>query len=540
MCRLIVFTAVLLFLAASNESTAQDIIVKQNGEEIKSKVVQVNDTLVKYKNFDDPEFITYDIAGSELKMIIFENGKKKIFGIDLARSYIGVAWGNFQPSGRYKDDDGAEPGKGLNIDGCFYMKNRKWGLGFEMGFFENGFNSSYIDQQLRNNLSGNEFITTSFGKFNGSWVAIGPQYSSKLNRWITWDVRYAAGLMNMSKPSLDYFYTDGGNINVIYKEEKGHGQSVMQSFNTGFRFNFTKRLALKLSIRLAGSNPIIKYGSEFSQTDSMGNLVSSGRVNDNKKQIGVFTMNGMAGLSYQFGTDRIKPDHRKMYGKIPHSYLEIIYGVSGPVGSFSNGDYRQSDAGLAKHGKFGSIDGCAYLKNRKWGLGLNLALSDNKFEDNEIDFQLKNSSNQNNGRIETSYGKYTSEWLAIGPQFSPKISKWLIWDLRLSAGIMGLSKPFLNYTYWDGSGNKLEYKLDHGFGLGIVKTFATSFRCYLTDRLALRLFIQAAAAQPIVKYNESVVQTNASGNVIFSNSKGQKKQVHYSTMNTALGLSYQF
>jgi hypothetical protein len=539
MCRLIVFTAVLVFLSASHESAAQDIIVKQNGEEIKTKVLQVSDTLVKYKNFEDPEFITYDMAGSEIKMIIFENGKKKIFGIDMARSYIGVSWGNFKPSGRYKDD-GAEAGKGLNVDGCFYMKNRKWGFGFEAAFFENEFNSSNIDQQLRYNLSPNESINVSFGKYSGSWIAIGPQYSSKLNRWITWDVRYAVGFMNLSKPYMDYFYTDGGNINVNYKEDKGHGRAFMQSFSTGFRFNFTKRLALKLSVQLAGSNPIIKYGSEFSQTDSMGNLVSSGRNNNGKKQIRLVTMNGMLGLSYQFGTDRIKPDQRKMYKKIPHSYLEIIYGVSGPVGSYGKDDFSQSDAGFAKHGKFGSVDGCVYLKNRKWGLGFNLALSDNKFEDSQIDFQLKNSSNQNNGRIVTSYGKYSAEWLAIGPQFSPKISKWLIWDLRLSAGIMGLSKPSFNYTYWDQSDNKLEYKLDNGFGLTIVKTFATSFRCYLTDRLALRLFIQAAATRPVVKYNESVVQTNASGNVTFSSNKEQKKQIHYSTMNTALGLSYQF
>ncbi|MCX6210807.1 MAG: hypothetical protein NTZ59_15215 [Bacteroidetes bacterium] len=61
---------------------SQDIITKLNGEEIKAKVLEVNQTTIKYKKF---EFITgpdYTISKSEVFMIKYENGTKDIFKID--------------------------------------------------------------------------------------------------------------------------------------------------------------------------------------------------------------------------------------------------------------------------------------------------------------------------------------------------------------------------------------------------------------------------------------------------------------------------
>jgi hypothetical protein len=451
-----------------------------------------------------------------------------------------------QPTGRYSHDDHAKTGKGATLDACFYFKNRKWGLGFEMSTFNSEFESSELNNRLRSNMSSNDRVTIDHGTYSGSWLALGPQYSSKMNRWITWDVRFALGVMRLSTPWLDYLYSNNGNINVHYFSENGLGTSFIRSFSTGFRFNVTKRFALKLSFRLAGSNSIVKYHTEFAQTDSLGKVVSSFGTSDNKKQILFQCVSGLLGLSYTFGDDRIKPDHRKMYGKYPPSYIEAIYGFSGPLvikkdhqgddqGNNNYSNYNDEFSNSAKQGKHGNIDGCIYLKNRKWGLGFDLTIFDNKFDSDQLNRYLVSNNN-----VQTSYGKYSGEWIAIGPQFSPKISRWLIWDLRFSVGAMGFSKPYFNYTYRDAANNKLEYKLDKGFGMSLVKTFTTGFRCYLTDRVALRLFIQAAESRSTVKYNESLIQTDAGGTVTNSSSQDRKKQIHYATINTGLGLSYQF
>lgn len=58
---------------------AQDIIIKVNGEEIKSKILEVNQGEIKYKKHANTNGPTYTIPKSEIFMIKYENGEKDIF-----------------------------------------------------------------------------------------------------------------------------------------------------------------------------------------------------------------------------------------------------------------------------------------------------------------------------------------------------------------------------------------------------------------------------------------------------------------------------
>lgn len=58
---------------------AQDVIIKVNGEEIKSKILEVNQTEVKYKNFDYQSGPSYTVSKSEIFMIRYQNGTKDVF-----------------------------------------------------------------------------------------------------------------------------------------------------------------------------------------------------------------------------------------------------------------------------------------------------------------------------------------------------------------------------------------------------------------------------------------------------------------------------
>jgi hypothetical protein len=60
-------------------SFSQDIIVKRNGDEIKSKVLEITTETIKYKGFDFQDGPTRNIKISDVFMIIYENGKREKF-----------------------------------------------------------------------------------------------------------------------------------------------------------------------------------------------------------------------------------------------------------------------------------------------------------------------------------------------------------------------------------------------------------------------------------------------------------------------------
>jgi hypothetical protein len=544
MRRLLFFTAFLLLSCFFSKVASQDIILKKNGEKIKTKIVQVNDTLVKYKNFDDPEFVTFSMPSSEIKWIKYENGKRKIFGIDLAQSYISILGGFSNPVGDYSTNNSsnsdaglAKTGRFISIDGCFYLKNKKWGIGFDLTAFNNSFNSSDIDNTLRRSLLPTETLITNYGKYSGGWLAVGPQYSSKINRWITWDIRYSLGIMRLTNPSMQYNYHER-NFGVTYNSNGGSGTSLVRTFGTGLRFHLSKRLALKLFVQISTSNPTVKFTTDFTQTDSNGVIIFSQHNSPHKKLIRYNALNAGIGLTYQFGGDRIKPDNRNMYGRLPKSYFGVMIASSGPIARYGNNNFNNNNSGFAKHGTGFNIEACRYFKEKKWGIGFELAGFRNSFDQNSADQFLRNNSGF--GSVNTSYGNYNGGWLSAGPQFSPKISRWVVWDLRASLGIMGLSKPSLHYIYNDASGSKVDYFLNSGLGLSLVKTVTTGFRFFLTDRLALRMFAQLAVSKPTVQYKAFLTETDSAGNIIISENSNHKKQVVYSTINTGIGLTYQF
>lgn len=62
-------------------SQAQDLIIKKNGDEIKSKVLEVALKIIKYKKFDNPNGPTFEILKSEIFIIKYENGTKDVLNV---------------------------------------------------------------------------------------------------------------------------------------------------------------------------------------------------------------------------------------------------------------------------------------------------------------------------------------------------------------------------------------------------------------------------------------------------------------------------
>ena len=58
---------------------AQDVIVKKDGSTILSKVLEITQTELKYKKFNNPNGPTYTVFISDLQAVNYENGEKVNF-----------------------------------------------------------------------------------------------------------------------------------------------------------------------------------------------------------------------------------------------------------------------------------------------------------------------------------------------------------------------------------------------------------------------------------------------------------------------------
>lgn len=74
----ILFVLAALLISAATVS-AQDIITKKTGEDIKAKVLEVDTSNIKYKLFDEPEGVTYTISKSQILMVRYESGRNEVF-----------------------------------------------------------------------------------------------------------------------------------------------------------------------------------------------------------------------------------------------------------------------------------------------------------------------------------------------------------------------------------------------------------------------------------------------------------------------------
>jgi len=67
------------FILFADYCFSQDLIILKSGDEISSKVLEVNTDLVKYKKWTNKEGPTYSTAKAEIFMIKYANGTKDVF-----------------------------------------------------------------------------------------------------------------------------------------------------------------------------------------------------------------------------------------------------------------------------------------------------------------------------------------------------------------------------------------------------------------------------------------------------------------------------
>ncbi|MDR0385718.1 MAG: hypothetical protein LBH60_06545, partial [Prevotellaceae bacterium] len=79
MRKVIFILALTVFSGAISLASAQDVITKRNGTEIRAKVIEVGMTDIKYKLESNESGPVYSVPKSELFMILYQNGTKEMY-----------------------------------------------------------------------------------------------------------------------------------------------------------------------------------------------------------------------------------------------------------------------------------------------------------------------------------------------------------------------------------------------------------------------------------------------------------------------------
>lgn len=135
-----VLFCLLCFLGIGMGAYSQDVIVKKDGEEIKSKVMEVSGDEIKYKMWDYQDGPIYRIPASEIFMIKYQNGKKDIMSTYASSSQKSVGDNKKYP--RYQGE--------VN-------------LGYALGLGENGLDRVVFETIHGSRISKYAFVGLGFG-----------------------------------------------------------------------------------------------------------------------------------------------------------------------------------------------------------------------------------------------------------------------------------------------------------------------------------------------------------------------------------------
>ena len=339
---------IIVSTCASIEVSAQDIITTKTGEEIKARLLKLTRKQATYKTYDDPEFSTYTLPYKELASIKKEGQRKAVlFNHHLPRGYICYSMappGSFIPLGSFgsssfssKHEPGfVQHGKGFNakFDIAFYIYKKlgiSIGLGYSNTPFDynayanalnggNNVNNSQGGYFYANALTPNEYLdgqyvrnpSNSFNNHNykvrtryDNWVFVqalmGPIYSVKLGRRITWDFKARGGVIQINKPNIAVTYQPPSGSNTYYPTYEYH---QTQKTNFGYNFGTSLRLALSRRLALYGSADYVHTDPQISfdvtTEQYLNNTVNTSAPQTTTVQYKLSSLNLSMGIAYQF------------------------------------------------------------------------------------------------------------------------------------------------------------------------------------------------------------------------------------------------
>ena len=87
-----------------NTAFSQDLLIKKNGEEIKVKVMEINQSEIKYKKALNLTGPIYTISKSDIFMIRYEDGTKDVFNEEKTKNNNDNNINNLDMASKGKED----------------------------------------------------------------------------------------------------------------------------------------------------------------------------------------------------------------------------------------------------------------------------------------------------------------------------------------------------------------------------------------------------------------------------------------------------
>ena len=111
-------TILLTFVLSSVSVFAQDVILKNDGSEIRAKVLEITDQQIKYNDFDLKNGPTRTINISDVFMITYQNGKKEVFANQTSTPATTESEDNYALVHIYRPDNIVRGGEVIIDWGC--------------------------------------------------------------------------------------------------------------------------------------------------------------------------------------------------------------------------------------------------------------------------------------------------------------------------------------------------------------------------------------------------------------------------------------
>lgn len=81
------FLLMMTFFMSVMAVSAQDLITKKSGEDIEAKVLEIDDSNIKYRLASEPDGVTYTISKSDVLMIRYASGRNEVFNETVTGPY---------------------------------------------------------------------------------------------------------------------------------------------------------------------------------------------------------------------------------------------------------------------------------------------------------------------------------------------------------------------------------------------------------------------------------------------------------------------
>ena len=253
MVRIFKTTGILFFtfFMVSISGLTQDIIIKNDKSELKSKVLEITDVSVKYKKWDNQQGPTYNIGKNEVFMIVYENGQRETFPVTSAIPAATSASSSKQTSQAqmekpdsllyskntkvsykpYRIYAGIQSPLSLGFGGEFRIVKNIFNIGGDVVYFfpkdeytlESG--TAFIYGSLYapiNRLTGN-YQKQNRGLFLFGQAGYGYSYVNTL-------LGSASAHGFMWRMGMDYFFTDGFGVTLLTTEFNTYFAGIVFSF----------------------------------------------------------------------------------------------------------------------------------------------------------------------------------------------------------------------------------------------------------------------------------------------------------------------